>query len=292
MVNSIFTYSKRDLMTKQDNSGEDNRKSRGRPRDWHDKTAQNTIKSLDRAMEVFEFLSASQGKTLTALAKDLDQSPATVYRILVTLEGRGLVEFEAIDQVWHIGPRAFIIGSRFLRRTSLVERARAVLRHLMEVTGETANLGIEQNGHVLFVSQVETHASIRAFFPPGTLSRLHASGIGKALLSQMNGTRIDKFISDLPLERFTEYTLTTREDLVADLHEIRQRGFSIDAEERNLGMRCIAAPVFDIHGEAIAGISVSGPTSRVGPEQILELGQAVVAAAHTLTDAIGGQNPT
>ena len=276
------------LMKNQNNTIDADRKSRGRPRGWQDKTAQNTIKSLDRAMEVFEFLSQAQGQTLSSLARDMNQSPATVYRVLVTLEGRGLVEFDATDQVWHIGARAFIIGSRFLRRTSLVDRARPLLRRLMEATGETANLGIEQGGHVLFVSQVETHASIRAFFPPGTLSRLHASGIGKALLSHMHDTRIDRFLSETPLERFTEFTLTDRKSLIADLETTRQRGFAIDGEERNLGMRCIAAPVFDIHGEAIAGISVSGPISRVSQDHVPELSAAVLEAARDLTAAIGG----
>lgn len=264
------------------------RKSRGRPRDWDDKTAQNTIKSLDRAMEVFEFLSEGQGKALSTLASDLGQSPATVYRILVTLEGRGLVEFDQLNQVWHIGPRAFVIGARFLKRTSLVDRARPIMRHLMEVTGETANLGIEQNGHVLFISQVETHATIRAFFAPGTLSRMHASGIGKALMAQMDEGRIDKLVAQAPMEQFTEHTLTDRKALMADLGQTRIRGFAIDGEERNLGMRCIAAPVFDIHNEAIAGISVSGPTSRVGPERIADFSAAVVDAAEELSSAIGG----
>ena len=277
-------------MKNQDNASSSGRKARGRPRDWHDKTAQNTIKSLDRAIEVFEFLSEEQGKPLTTLAKELQQSPATVYRILVTLESRGLVDFDVIEQVWHIGPKAFIIGSRFLLRTSLVERARPFLRALMEATGETANLGIERNGHVLFVSQVETHASIRAFFPPGTLSRLHASGIGKALLSQMDSSRVDRFLSEAPLEKFTEFTLTTREALAMDLKQTRERGYAIDGEERNLGMRCIAAPIFDIYGEAVAGISVSGPTSRVDTEQVAHLSDAVVAAANELSAAMGGDS--
>ena len=134
------------------------RKARGRPRDWEDKTEQNTIKSLDRAMEVLERLSEMGGSTLSGLASDLDQSPATVYRVLVTLQGRGIVDFEADQQLWHIGAGAFLIGSRFLRRTSLVDRARPILRDLMEATGETANLGVQQGGSVLFVSQVETHA--------------------------------------------------------------------------------------------------------------------------------------
>ncbi len=278
-------------MKSSNNQERDLKKARGRPRDWHDKTAQNTIKSLDRAMAVFEFLSEAQGKALSTLAADLGQSPATVYRILVTLEGRGLVEFDPVDQIWHIGPRAFVIGARFLKRTSLVERARPFLRQLMEQTGETANLGIEQNGQVLFVSQVETTASIRAFFPPGTLSRMHASGIGKALMAQMDQGRVDRLLSQVPLEGFTKYTLTDPKALQADLTVTRTRGYAIDGEERNLGMRCIAAPVFDMNAEAVAGISVSGPTARIGRERIADYSAAVVAAAKGLSAALGGAGP-
>ena len=183
------------------------RKSRGRPRGWKKSAGQNTIKSLDRAMEIFEHLSEHSGKTLTTLATELDQAPATLYRVLVTLEARRLVEFDKAEQVWHIGPCAFVIGSKFLRRTSLVERARPIMRRLMETTGETANLGIVQEASVLFVSQVETQASIRAFFPPGTLSPLHASGIGKALLSEMPQDRVNRIARAAGLERFTENTL-------------------------------------------------------------------------------------
>ncbi|MBO6676671.1 MAG: IclR family transcriptional regulator [Rhizobiales bacterium] len=268
-------------------------RARGRPRGWDDKTAQNTIKSLDRAMEVFEFLSEAQGKTLSTLASQMGQSPATVYRILVTLEGRGLVEFDADEQVWHIGAQAFVIGARFLRRSSLVDRARPILRKLMEQTGETANLGTERNGFVLFLGQVETHASIRAFFPPGTLSPLHASGIGKALLAHMDEDRLSRLLdgpgrSAPVLEPFTEHTITDAGKLRDDLAETRRRGYAIDGEEKNLGMRCIAAPVFDMTQEAVAGISVSGPTSRVGEDQIELLSNAVMQAASDLSLAIGG----
>ncbi len=276
-------------MNSQDNANPAPRRARGRPRDWDDKTAQNTIKSLDRAMEVFEFLSEAQGKSLTGIATEMGQSPATVYRILVTLETRGLVEFDLQDQVWHIGPRAFVIGSRFLRRTGLVERARPILRKLMAETGETANLGIEQDGNVLFVSQVETQASIRAFFPPGTLSQMHASGIGKALLAQMDEDRLGRLLKGQTLEVFTEFTITDHDRLRADLATARAAGFAIDGEERNLGMRCIASPVFDSNQEAVAGISVSGPTSRVGPAHIEGLSHHVKNAALALSHAIGGR---
>ncbi len=275
-------------MDSQENTPKATRRARGRPRDWHDKTAQNTIKSLDRAMEVFEFLSEAQGKPLTMIAEEMGQSPATVYRILVTLEGRGLVEFDTEEQLWHIGARAFVIGARFLRRTSLVDRARPILRKLMEETGETANLGIEKEGHVLFLSQVETHASIRAFFPPGTLSQMHASGIGKALLAQMDVGRLDRLLATTRLEVFTDHTITDHEALKQDLTAIRAQGFAVDNEEKNAGMRCIAAPVFDMNREAIAGISVSGPTSRISAQEISQLSRPVIEAARALTLAIGG----
>ncbi|MGI9389858.1 MAG: HTH-type transcriptional regulator BhcR [Boseongicola sp.] len=273
----------------QDNTKSALRRSRGRPRGWDDKTEQNTIKSLDRAMMVLEYLSESPGKTLSALASELGQSPATIYRILTTLEGRGLVEMDTTEQVWHIGPSAFVIGATFLKRTSLVERARPVLRKLMEETGETANLGIEQSGSVLFVSQVETHESIRAFFPPGTLTPMHASGIGKALLAEMDPSRRNRILAKAALEVFTKHTVTDIDALNREAQTIRERGYSIDGEEKTLGMRCIAAAIFDVNQEAIAGVSVSGPTSRVGHEQVPALSVAVMNAANAVTTSLGGK---
>ena len=278
-------------MDSQDNREKGLRRARGRPRDWEDKTAQNTIKSLDRAMMVLEFLSEGQGKSLTELAQDLQQSPATLYRVLTTLEGRGLVEFETETQAWHIGAQAFVIGARFLRRTSLVERARPILRRLMEQTGETANLGVEKTGMVLFLSQVETHENIRAFFPPGTLSPMHSSGIGKALLAQMEEARFERVLLDHPLTAFTKHTITEPERLRQEMEAIRSQGYAIDQEEKNDGMFCIAASVFDMHREAVAGISVSGPTSRISKRPVEEIAATVMEAAAQITRSIGGSAP-
>lgn len=264
------------------------RRARGRPRAWSDTTEQNKIKSLDRALVILERLSERGGATLTDLSEDLKQSPATVYRVLSTFEGRGMVDFDPVAQTWHIGAGAFHIGSRFLRRTSLVERARPFLRELMQQTEETANLGVSRDGHVLFLSQVETHHNIRAFFPPGAMSPMHSSGIGKALLAQMEDKEVAAIIRKHKLPAFTENTLTTPEALAADLAATRKRGYAFDAEEKNDGMRCIAAPVFDMHGEPVAGVSISGPSARIPDERIESLAASVKATAAKLTAALGG----
>ena len=260
---------------------------KGRPKGFDSEPGQSTIQSLDRALNVLDALANSTGMTLTELSQHLDQSPATMYRVLMTLDARSIVEIDPQGQTWHIGPMAFRLGSAFLRRSSVVERSRQVMRDLMEATGETSNLGIERNDEVMFVSQIETHESIRAFFPPGTLSPMHASGIGKALLSQYPEDRITRFLRRTALQRFTERTFSDPDRLMQELALIRERGYAFDDEEKAIGMRCVAAPILNVYGEAIAGISVSGPTSRMPESQIDQVGQIVKDAAAQVSRGLG-----
>ncbi|MBC9245823.1 IclR family transcriptional regulator [Paracoccus sp. 11-3] len=260
-------------------------RKRGRPRSSKDNVG--TVQVLDRALDMLDLLSANKGLTLSEVAEQMDQSPSTVHRLLHSLAARGMVESDQATQAWTIGPATFRLGSAFMRRSGIVERARPILRALMEHTGETANLGILNGDSVMFLSQVETQETIRAFFPPGTRSPLHASGIGKALLAFGGAEVLETLMQGQGLKKFTDKTLTTPEALEADISRTRARGFSFDDEERTRGMRCIAAPVFDLSGQAVAGISVSGPTHRIGHEHIKTLGAVVAAAAAELSQAMG-----
>lgn len=262
---------------------------RGRPRAFNADPADSTVQSLDRALTVLKALAETGGATQAALAQRLGQAPATLYRALTTLESHGMAELDPAAQTWHIGAGAFLVGSAFLRRTSVVERARPVLRALMEATGETANLGVERGDTVLFLSQVETHASIRAFFPPGSQSPLHASGIGKALLARFDEARLSAYLARGPRDRFTPATLVDDAALRADLILVRDRGYSVDAEERNEGMRCIAAAVVNAHDEPIAGISVSGPAARLPESATPRIGAVVAEAARRLSSGLGAR---
>ncbi len=264
---------------------------RGRPKAFHDKTDQNTVQALDRALGLLEVLAAHPGLTLSELAAQSGQAVATVFRALATLQAHGMVECEEPGQVWHIGAGAFRVGSAFLRRTKVVERARAGMDQLMRDTGETANLGIEAQDEVLFLSQVETHEAIRAFFPPGTRGPMHVSGIGKALLAWFPPDKVAGIVARRGLPAFTPQSLGTPQALRADLAAIRARGFSIDDQERAPGMRSIAAPIFNVHGEPVAGVSVSGPAFRMPLEEAARLGALVQGVAARVTEAIGGRAP-
>ena len=265
---------------------------RGRPRAFNDKTAQNTIQSLDRAMAILETLAQSEGMTLSNLATVCEQSTATVYRVLITLQQREMVDLDPAGQVWHVGVGTFRAGTSFLRRTSLVERARAPMQALMRDSGETANLGVEQQDEVLFLTQVETHQAIRAFFPPGTIGPMHVSGIGKALLAWFDEDRVAQIAARRGLQAFTPASLTTLESLRADCARTRARGYAFDDEERAQGMRCIAAPIFNPHGEPIAGVSVSGPAFRLDTGNLARIGALVVETAARITAATGGAMPS
>jgi IclR family transcriptional regulator, acetate operon repressor len=266
-------------------------KPRGRPKAFNDKTDQNTVQALDRALGVLEHLAQGPGRTLSELAEEVKLPVATVFRALVTLQSHGMVEVEEPGQVWQIGAGAFRVGSAFLRRTKVVERARQPMDQLMRDTGETANLGVEVRGEVLFLAQVETNEAIRAFFPPGTKGPMHSSGIGKALLAWYPEERTQSIIAREGLQKFTSLTLTSDVALLRDLARTRDRGFAIDDQERAEGMRCIAAPIFNAHGEPVAGLSVSGPAFRVGLSDASRIGLLVRAAADLVTEATGGNRP-
>lgn len=267
------------------------KRTRGRPRAFNAAPEQTTIQALDRAMLILKALARGDGMSLTELAEATEQAPATVYRVLSTLEGHGMVESQAATQLWFVGQEAFRIGSSFLGRTSLVEQARGVMRALMAETGETANLAIADGGQVTFISQVETHEPIRAFFPPGTRGPIHASGIGKALLAFLPPETVARIVREQGLPAYTARTITEPEPLAAELGAIRRRGWAVDDEERTEGMRCIAAPIFNEFREAIAGVSVSGPTVRMERTGAEALGARVRAAADAITRAIGGTAP-
>lgn len=265
---------------------------RGRPRGTGADGPAATIQAVDRAVDLLQLLARGGGATLSDLARDVGLPPSSVHRVLATLETHRLVEFYEATQVWTVGVEAFRIGSAFAHRGSLVDVGRGVIHRLMEETGETANLAIADGADVVFLSQADTPNPIRAFFRAGTRTEMHASGIGKALLAEMRPAEVDRRLRRAEMKGFTTTTLTTPEALHADLERIRARGWSLDDEERHLGMRCVAAPIFDIHGEPVAGVSVSGPTARLGDPRLPDIGARVRAAADEITLLTGGSQPS
>ena len=265
------------------------KKRRGRPRNPAPDTGPGTVHALERGLVVLQALSREGYLSLTDLSLKVGVPTSTVHRILTTLEKLGFAELKEDTNEWSVGIESFRVGNSYLERTNLVENSRKVMRELMEATGETANLAIADGGDVVFISQVESHNPIRAFFRPGTRGHMHASGIGKALLANMLRRDVENILQSKGCPGFTAKTLTTPADLFDDLAATRERGWAFDDEERYDGMRCIASCIFNSYGEAVAGISVSGPTVRFPDHKLQLIGPQIKEAAQQVTSLIGGK---
>lgn len=270
----------------------DLKRPRGRPPTLRNSQATGSVQSLDRALALMEVIAREDGLTLTDLAQRAGVPPSTAHRILATLQAHDYVSHDEERGLWLIGVRAFEVGSSFLRNRKLSETGREIMRELMEECGETVNLAIEDEGSIVFISQAESHHAIRAFHRPGSRGAIHASGVGKALLAALPDDKVRRILHKTGLDEFTPQTLTEPDRLFEELNASRERGWTIDDEERTTGMRCVAAAIYNEHGEAFAGLSISGPTVRMTDERLGELGPKVRRAAQDITSSIGGRAPS
>lgn len=267
-------------------------RKRGRPRAFNENLESKTVQSLDKALVILKAVSDGDGLSLTDLATITGITSPTVYRALSTMQQHGIVHFDEAAQLWSVGSGAFRIGNSFLRKANIIEQSRPVMQQLMRDTKETSNLGMVDDSDVIFLSQVETHEPIRAFHRPGSKGAIYASGIGKILFAYLDDEAARRMLSRTQIQQFTDKTMTDIDALIAHKSEMREAGYSYDNEERTLGMRCIAAPIFNLYGEAVAAISVSGPTSRITENDVEELARIVKLSAAIITDNTGGQTPT
>ena len=213
-----------------------------------------------RALSLLRALAESgDGMTLSDVAQMVGLPPSTAHRLLTTLQQERFVRFDGTAHVWQVGVEAFIIGNAFVRTRDVVGMARPYLRRLMEEGGETANLYLEQDGEAICMAQVECRQMMRAIARPGGRVQMHCSGAGKAMLGWLPDGELTRIIQKHGLRRVTDRTLDTPRRLRAALEEVRARGYAIDDEEHAVGLRCVAAPVFDEHGLPVAALSLSGP---------------------------------
>ncbi len=224
----------------------------------------DSVQSLDRAFDLLEALAGGGELGVTELAHRTGLVPSTVHRLLATLSKRGYVA-QADSGRYRLGYKvAEIAGGLEQELARLRAVARPHLERISEQTGETVNLVVLDGDRVVYVDQVEGTRRVRMFTAVGTAALAHTTGSGKAIMAYGPPEAIRAIYAGRePLERLTPGTLVTIAALEEDFVRIRARGYALDAEEHELGVGCIAVPVFDDAGRPVAAISVSGPTTRI-----------------------------
>jgi IclR family acetate operon transcriptional repressor len=250
------------------------------------------VQSLDRGLDLLERLAASPGgATLTDLSRDAGLAPSTVHRLLKSLAVRRFARQDAETGRWTVGVAAFSVGAAFSAGRDYVASARAVMRRLVDRAGETANLAVADGAEAVYLVQVECEAMMRAFARPGSRVPLHCSAVGKALMAARPEPEGRRWAAGGGFVRLTERTVTDPVAVAAELEATRRRGFAIDDEEHAVGLRCVAAAVFDAEARPLAAISVSGPAARIPGARLEALGALVARAADDVTAETGGRRP-
>lgn len=250
------------------------------------------VQSLVRALRLLqEVADAGDGITLTEVANRVGLPVSSAHRLLSTLQLEGFVRFDGERTLWFVGVKAFTVGNAFLRARDLVQVARPYMRGLMEQCDETVNLAVEDSGQIIYLAQIECRQMMRALASPGARVPMHSSAVGKVLLAYANPVVQQPMLERMKLERFTAHTITGRERFLRTLAEIRAQGYGFDDEEHAVGLRCVAAPIFNEAREAIAGISLSGPAARVTDKRFRELAGLVQRTARVITREFGGIPP-
>lgn len=233
------------------------------------------------AATILEYI-AERGRVLPRdLAVDLKLNRSTVHRMLHTLELLNYVG-RLGDGTYRLTFHLFEIGNSVPHSHNLIDTARRELLQLSQDTGLTVNHGILYDDLVLYVDKAAPSTYLQLDRPVGESEPLHCTSIGKVLLAFCSqGTR-ESLLARIPLDRYTENTITSREALRSELAQVRSTGFAIDRQELALEIRCVAVPVLDDSGVAVSGISISGPEDRLGPALIQSFIPLLKEAARTI----------
>jgi DNA-binding IclR family transcriptional regulator len=223
--------------------------------------AKNPVGATEKTLRILEALRQLNGAGVTEIAEHLELSKGTIHNHLSTLSEHEYVVKD--DSQYYLGMRFFELGEFTRRQTEIYEVAKPEIDELASDTGELANLMIEEHGQGIYIYIAHGEQAIKLDTHIGTRQYLHTSALGKALLANMPEERFEEIIEKHGLPSETPNTVTDREELVAKLDEIRERGVAFDGEERAEGIRCVAAPVTNNEGSLIGAVSVSGPSTRL-----------------------------
>jgi DNA-binding IclR family transcriptional regulator len=244
---------------------------------------------VQRALAVLDAVArGGESVSLTALAGDLGLPKPTAYRLLRELAEAGLVR-RATEAAGGFapGPRLESLALAVMQHSGSSTARHAILSRLVEELGETCNITVLDGSQVLYLDRVESPWPLRVHLQPGSRVPLTCTASGKLFLARLPRLRRDRLLAQMRFERHTERTLADRASLEQELERIRRQGFAVDNEEYLAGLLCVAVPVIDARGRAIAAVAVQAPVARLPRERAETTLPALERAAHALGATYG-----
>lgn len=250
----------------------------------------NSVHSVDRAISILQVLTLRGPSAVTEIANELSIHKSTVFRLLATLEARGLVDQNANRGRYQLGYGVVQLAAGATRRLDLSVVSRVVCQELAETVGETVNIDIRDEDGIISIDQVIGSSAVTSVNWVGQRSPINSTSAGKVFLAFMPAEDRDRQLARR-LERFTEHTITSAKAMTAQLETIRQVGYAFTSDEYEIGLAAVAAPIRSQEGAVVAAVSVSGPSFRINAETIPAVAEHVVAAAAEISQRNGQPKP-
>ncbi len=242
------------------------------------------VQVLDRALAILDALAQlREDASLAEVAAAVKLHKSSVHRLLMSLERHRLVDRDPQSGKFRLGMRLFDLGTLAVARFNVRDRGRPHLERLMYNSHETVHLCVLDNGEMLYVDKIEPDRAVRLSSTIGHRNNAHCTAVGKAMLALLTEAEVDAILQQRGMQRCTGRTLVTPAELKADLRAIRERGYAVDDEEHEEGVRCVAAAVRDSAGRPVAAMSVSAPSFRLSQEKLPVVAQLVMETAQAFS---------
>lgn len=245
------------------------------------------ISSIEKALDVIEALAEHDHLSLIELSSILGKNKSSIYRILLTLESRGFVARHNESGKYCLGFQQLVISKRLLENNSLRACALPEMKRLSDKYGDTVNLGVLNQGVVLYIDIIEGTNSLRMNESVGSTCPFHATAMGKVMVSHLPKEERGRLLQSATLAPITPSTITDAARLKEEFNDIRTRGYAIDDEEIIVGARCIAAPIYNSTGKIEGAVSISGAAHRYPLDGLDSIAKDVCQAAEVISHKLG-----
>ncbi len=242
----------------------------------------NSVQAVARACDIIDLLfSQAKPLTLTSISQQLNIPPVTTFRILNTLVDKKFIE-KGSDDTYRLGLKFISLGDVVKSSASIYSIAQPKVARLRDYANESVNMAILMNGQILNIVH-ETGDSFLLMSALSPISPLHCSSIGNIFLADMDEETCKSFFQR-PQRKYTKHTITSYQQFLSKKAIFEQEGLMYDNEEFEYGLSCIGAPIYDCNNELIAGVSVSGPTSRLKEKNLEKIKLRIKECAESITE--------
>lgn len=242
---------------------------------------------LNKAMAILSLLAADVSCTVARICAETGVTKPAAYRILKTLETGGYVVRDDQRREYSVGPALFGLSRALRSSNDLLQLARPVMQELNEEFDETINIGVVNNGKVVYLDTIESAQRLRSTVHIAIRDHIHSTALGKAILAALPPDEAKRLLTQAERPALTPNTVRSVQELLDQIEQFRAQGFAVDDEENEVGSRCVGAAIVTGDGRPVAALSISAPTSRMNSRAMAQVGRRLHQASVDIGQMLG-----